>query len=1448
MLHLHRIAVLAAGFVLSALQAFAALEPVEFVGCMSYAASWDARNPKYGFYSFNSDGSHPFMPVSQIDSNSEPIAYAGGAYGNGRYVSYDVVGNYLSYQVTFYEVDPTTWAPKRSIAMEKNYKYVPVDLTYDYRTSKFYAICKYSFGNGDSGYLCEVDTESGELREIATISKGIRNFAADAQGKFWGISSDGKLYSIALDGTLTLVAQTQYRPTDENQGATIDFRTGKYYWASNAYDLSIDKWYNETFTQLLSVDLENPEKPTPTWYFDYQEQVTGLVVINTHPDAPDNIEDLSFAPTSDGAMEGEIKFTVPTLTYCQKTLSGTMSAVVMLDGTALTTLSVTPGQSVTLTAEVDGVGNHTVDVTLNLAELRSLTASATCYFGVDAPSPVTGLSLTTDDSRSVANLTWKAPEQGTSGGYLDPEQLSYRIVRQPEGITVAEGLKTTTFTETFTDREMVPTTYDVYACMGKVESKRCRSNRENVGIPCKIPFSERFDSQQGFNRFFVIDADNNGIDAFESHMWRFDEEFYAAFYYGIRGVTADDWLVTPALDLNPDRVYRLNFQTYGYLGWDNHLQVKVGARPEIDALTRVVDDYTYQSTMQNTKMHDSFITVRPGDHYVAFHNVSTTGDHMSIDNVYIEDYCSALIPDTVTSLSIAADATGMACITFEMPRLNVRGDALDEVLEVEIFRADGKTMAGNIRNLQPGESVKWTDPLTAQGLNVYYIRVKSAQGEGLFTGISIDLTQGTAAALDDVEARYINSHDILLTWKPLSQTSDAEGRPIDPENVRYIVYRDGEMLASGLEECRYTDREPVAENTADADQLRYAEYHVSAVTAGGEGEKSAANLIMVGTPYQLPFTETWENQAESTWPWTRLSSKYTGWTVVGTGYDPFTLGEDGAGLISCGVDTYYTSTGWGQTQTPSISFADAAMPHLSFSLFHSPDYSTSNSLQVGYIVEGADTAWVSPAFFCCDGEKGWQRHELDLPALAGQPRASVIFKAYVAGEQNNVHLDRLEITAGEPVDHELMLADLFTPPSTYRGLDEDVEVKVTNLGRLTQSRAAYVAFSIDGTEVDRRTVSGLAAGESELLTFLVQTEGLQEGVHTLALSLTCDEDAVAQNNTLEATIEILATNIPAPAGLTAVKNAADDGIVELKWQAPGESPQSEALIEGFESYEAFAISDILPWTLYDGDEAYPYLFSDNSGTILEWPNNRELQSFMVFNPKAVGLDAAFTANEGEQCLINWAAAGNRNDDWIISPRLNGEKQIVSFYIRGVDSQDNNETYEVLVSYTDADPDSFVSLCGVNQPVATADWQLVHFALPEGARHFALRYTAALQKGIMVDRIHYRASPLLPIAGYNVYCDGERLNDALVKECSYSAALTGVDEQTEFTVRAVVAERGEGPDSEGAYLNGETGIHTVSGLQPTVSRSYAPDGRRVDGRTSGVVIERLSNGTVRKVVR
>ena len=60
----------------------------------------------------------------------------------------------------------------------------------------------------------------------------------------------------------------------------------------------------------------------------------------------------------------------------------------------------------------------------------------------------------------------------------------------------------------------------------------------------------------------------------------------------------------------------------------------------------------------------------------------------------------------------------------------------------------------------------------------------------------------------------------------------------------------------------------------------------------------------MGADYTLPFAETWLNQQTATNPW-RNDCTYSTWTVVGTGYDPFTIGQDGPGLITFSGDEVY---------------------------------------------------------------------------------------------------------------------------------------------------------------------------------------------------------------------------------------------------------------------------------------------------------------------------------------------------------------------------------------------------------------------------------------------------------------------------------------------------------------------------------------------------------------
>ncbi len=124
------------------------------------------------------------------------------------------------------------------------------------------------------------------------------------------------------------------------------------------------------------------------------------------------------------------------------------------------------------------------------------------------------------------------------------------------------------------------------------------------------------------------------------------------------------------------------------------------------------------------------------------------------------------------------------------------------------------------------------------------------------------------------------------------------------------------------------------------------------------------------------------------------------------------------------------------------------------------------------------------------------------------------------------------------------------------------------------------------------------------------------------------------------------------------------------------------------------------------------------------------------------------------------------DDWAISPELSGNAQTVSFYARSFQSI-YPENIEVLYSTGSTDPKDF-SIAKPNTQVP-GEWTLFEASLPEGAKHFAIRSCGSYNFMLMVDDVAYEAKALgekYTIAGYNVYRNGERINDSLITSTAH----------------------------------------------------------------------------------
>ena len=285
-------------------------------------------------------------------------------------------------------------------------------------------------------------------------------------------------------------------------------------------------------------------------------------------------------------------------------------------------------------------------------------------FADPTPMPVSGVAIGHKDHAATAVITWDAPTACEDHlTPLDPAHLTYTVTRRNDGRIVASGLTDCRYEDTpdFPMQRVGYTVTAVYEHEGSdYQSAPVQSPLFAIGQPHGVPYLETFDSYNAFFTYTLVDA-NEDMRGDLGNGWFYDQPSQTALYYTTLSRPADDWIVSPTLALSPDRVYRLRFGTYGYMGAGavNSLAVALvsdlGAvvQPELvvsgcadDVIgPRVIleDEYATEPTSPafNTTAQPRWLTVlfnpAAGEDRLAFHCMSGPADHMFIDNIYVED-------------------------------------------------------------------------------------------------------------------------------------------------------------------------------------------------------------------------------------------------------------------------------------------------------------------------------------------------------------------------------------------------------------------------------------------------------------------------------------------------------------------------------------------------------------------------------------------------------------------------------------------------------------------------------------------------------------------------------------------------------------------------------------------------------------------------------------------
>ncbi len=446
--------------------------------------------------------------------------------------------------------------------------------------------------------------------------------------------------------------------------------------------------------------------------------------------------------------------------------------------------------------------------------------------------------------------------------------------------------------------------------------------------------------------------------------------------------------------------------------------------------------------------------------------------------------------------------------------------------------------------------------------------------------------------------------------------------------------------------------------------------------------------------------------------------------------------------------------------------------------------------------------------------------------------------------------------------------ELISAPAQLKaGQQSSVQVRIKNIG-LTKVLARdykvnlYVGGQLAAT-IDRDSddpVDNLDPSALQTLTipFTAPTAAGQLAIYAEVVN--ANDEELRNNTSEEETLIVL----PAEQLPTVVLNGAVSGNgIQLSWSNP-----NGHITDGAEGYAAFTYDGLGDWTMYDGDKGYtqrPNSWNDAT----DYPNWNTPKAFIVFNPEKAGINLTgsadmFKPHSGEQYFAAWwtavpdntEAGGHQvaNDDYMISPELNGEAQTISFWARGYKGStatgyETEANYQELmrVLYTTGDgvdPTTGYTVAVDTIKVSSTQWTKYTAQLPAGAKHFALQCCSKAGFVLMVDDIEFQGKAQT-VSGYNIYRNGTLVKTVGASELTYTDARARNTDV--YTVTALYDGK-ESAASNAMSLDIIAGIDIVSiASDNNVTAIYDLRGRRVSGQlTPGIYVVRQGN-KARKVV-
>ncbi len=573
------------------------------------------------------------------------VYHDGKLYGN----VYEETGDYQSEVPVWTVLDAKTYEVLSETRLNDNCENTTISLAYDETTDKIYGLVK----DYVDTWLVEIEPETGAMKRI-----GDRLFQDRRYQRYLAVccDSDGELYCVHMEedsydgeqkqylsrvnketGLLANVGQItglNMMPNDMllnfkmRQSLFFNHETGKLYWFLCSSSAALGGMYGAIF----ELNTVNANATLQTWRNDVWA-ISGAYFLEPKVEAPAIITNVSYTPSYEGALYGDLEFTLPVTTYNGGVLEGPIDYKVVVNETDSVVCQGTAQPGETIVHEHSAAeGIYDLSLVASNAYGDGTVASYTILVGYDVPDAPQNLLLT--DEGLTTTLTWDAPETGLHGKPYDRTKITYEILRYPDNAIVATGLTETQFVETHS-KDMTLYKYAVFSCANGERIRGRISNDVVVGDPLKPPYGGIFTQPNDMlNYYTVLDENSDG------YTWSYDGSTGAAFYPYNWELPGDDWMISPPLKCYEGDVYTLQFAAFSTdASYLESLLVTFGAGktpaaqstvlmdfPELPAIDDddVVNVYTVDITVpQSGVYYYGFKAYSPAwSHYLYLYNIT----------------------------------------------------------------------------------------------------------------------------------------------------------------------------------------------------------------------------------------------------------------------------------------------------------------------------------------------------------------------------------------------------------------------------------------------------------------------------------------------------------------------------------------------------------------------------------------------------------------------------------------------------------------------------------------------------------------------------------------------------------------------------------------------------------------------------------------------------------